>query len=74
MLHHMCFLQKKINIQLKYFPGKFGNSGESNSCHGSLVNGSKFRRFREKTGALVCIYSGTTVSSTNKTDSVTATI
>jgi len=23
------FLQKKINIQLKYFPRKFGNSGES---------------------------------------------
>ena len=24
----------KINIQLKYFPGKFGNSGESNNCPG----------------------------------------
>ena len=25
----MIFLQKKINIKLKYFLGKFGNSGES---------------------------------------------
>jgi hypothetical protein len=37
----MIFPQKKINIQLKYFPGKFGNSGESDSCPGSPVKKSK---------------------------------
>ena len=39
----MILLQKKINIQLIYFPGKFWNSGESNSCPGSLVKGTKFQ-------------------------------
>ena len=36
------FLQKKINIKLKYFLGKFGNSRESNSCPGSLVKGQNY--------------------------------
>ena len=52
----MIFLQKKINIQLKYFPGKIRNSGEYNSCPGSPVKGSKFWRLRKKSGALVCMH------------------
>ena len=36
------FLQKKINIKLKYLPEKFGNSGESNSCPGSPVKGQNY--------------------------------
>jgi len=38
----MIFLQKKINIKLKYFLGKFVNSGESNSCPGSPVKGQNY--------------------------------
>ena len=41
-----------FNIQLKHFPVKFGNSGESNSCSSCPVKGSKFRRLREKSRAL----------------------
>ena len=52
----LCFLHKKINIQLIYVPWKFGNSEESNSCPGSPVKGSTFRRLREKSAALACMY------------------
>jgi hypothetical protein len=41
----VCFLQRKINIQLKYFPEKFGNSGESNSCPSSPIKRSKCWRY-----------------------------
>jgi hypothetical protein len=36
------FLQKKIYIKLKYLLEKFGNSGESNSCPGSLLKGQNY--------------------------------
>jgi hypothetical protein len=44
-----------MNIQLKYFPGKFGNPGKSNSCPGSLSKGSILRRLQEKSGAMACM-------------------
>ena len=44
-----------MNIQLKHFPGEFGNSGKSNSCPGSLSKGSILRRLQEKPGALACM-------------------
>jgi hypothetical protein len=50
------FYKRNINIQLKYFLGKFGNSGESNSCSGWLVKGSKLQRLREKSRAVACMF------------------
>ena len=41
-----------FNIQLKHFPVKFGNSGESNSCSSCPVKGAKLPRLREKSRAL----------------------
>jgi hypothetical protein len=49
------FLQKKWIFNLKYFPGKFGNPGKSNSCPGSLSKGSILRRLQEKSGAMACM-------------------